>query len=177
MEILIFIFFNVPDTTRQIHQEICFSFSRRKALMVGVHSCPKDPFFSPLLPPWHVFLQFKQIMTCLCSFWYSDENINHKVHCSSTLDVVTFISLQCRCCNYKEKITSLFQVPPWKKCTSWTFSSCISIRLIRRATRRGYNAPVTFSLSFLVPFFWQLRSISPLCLALLWMCGEVLILS
>lgn len=46
MEILILIFFfNVPDITTQIHQEISFSLSRRKALMVDVHSCPKTPYF------------------------------------------------------------------------------------------------------------------------------------
>lgn len=135
---------------------------------------PKPLLFSTP-GPWHVFLQCRQIITHLCSFWYSDESISHKVHCSSTLDVVTFISLQCRCCNYKEKIASVFQVLPWKKWTPWT-CSCISIRLIRRATRRGYSAPVTFSLFSLVPFFFflQLRSVSPLCLTLLWICTEVL---
>lgn len=138
-----------------------------------MHAPAPKPLLFSTPAPWLVFPQCRQIITCLCSFGYSDENINHKVHCSSTLDVVTFISLQCRCCNYKEKITSLVQVLPWKKCTSWTCSYCISISLIRRTTRR-YNAPVTFSLSSLVPFFWQLRSISALCLSLLWMCSEVL---
>lgn len=170
MEILIFISFNVPDITTQIHQEVCFALVGERLMCIPA---PKPLLFSTSAP-WHVFLQCRQIITCLCSFWYSDVNINHKVYCSSMLDVVTFISLQCRCCNYKEKITSLFQVLPWKKCTSWTRSYCISIRLMRRTTRRGYNAPVTFSLSSLVHFFWQLRSISALCLALLCIWSEVL---